>query len=593
MHGTGTKLGDPIELEALATVFQEKTQRKQYCAIGSVKSNIGHTSAAAGVASLQKVLLAMKYKKLVPTLNFQQPNEHFDFEASPFYVNTCVQDWKSVTGDPRRAAVSSFGYSGTNAHLAIEEYMPNRSGGQAQGTVPTASPVGLLLFVLSAKSEKQLKSYAQEMKRWVQAHEELVLEDIAFTLQVGRQAMDHRLAIVADSREVLLQRLEEFVDNRTSTGVYTAQIKKATNDAIFEADEDAQSLLHVWFQKKNLTKIAQVWVKGENVNWKQLYGSEPRTIPTGSGSVQDTNPTAPALPHRISLPTYPFARKHYWIPTVGAGSEPRTIPTAPVLTSSNTSPSPIGNISPPSLEASPLSIVQHSTEISSPQSEARANHGQAQGTHVITEKTDGDGNASNKSHRVALRPLADHPVLSRNGEAVDVGKGLAPLPSACPMAAPLSGQSFSQSRRSDEVTPGASPGAMVEHSNSLAIAADLPRLEEELARSLATALYMEQSDIDVETPFAEMGLDSVIGVEWIQSLNKLYASDLAASCVYDYPNIRQLADFLEKELSKRQQTTVKSMSPLSLDDIFQQVQKRILEPEKAEQLLQQIFSLGS
>src|SRR5216110_2471540 len=92
MHGTGTKLGDPIELEALATVFQEKTQRKQYCAIGSVKTNIGHTSAAAGVASLQKVVLAMKAKKLVPSLHFEQPNEHFDFKASPFYVNTAVQD---------------------------------------------------------------------------------------------------------------------------------------------------------------------------------------------------------------------------------------------------------------------------------------------------------------------------------------------------------------------------------------------------------------------------------------------------------------------------------------------------------------------
>ena len=126
MHGTGTKLGDPIELEALATVFQEKTQCKQYCAIGSVKTNIGHTLATSGLAGLQKALLTMKYKKLVPTLHFQQPNEHFDFEASPFYVNTCVQDWKSGTGEPRRAAVSSFGFSGTNAHLVIEEYIPGR-----------------------------------------------------------------------------------------------------------------------------------------------------------------------------------------------------------------------------------------------------------------------------------------------------------------------------------------------------------------------------------------------------------------------------------------------------------------------------------
>src|SRR5262249_14531975 len=140
MHGTGTKLGDPIELQALATVFQERTRRKQYCAIGSVKTNIGHTIAAAGVAGLQKVLLAMKHKKLVPSLHFEQPNEHFDFEASPFYVNTEVQDWKSEAGGPLRAAVSSFGFSGTNAHLVVEEYIPRRGA-------PLWSPaVGCELF---------------------------------------------------------------------------------------------------------------------------------------------------------------------------------------------------------------------------------------------------------------------------------------------------------------------------------------------------------------------------------------------------------------------------------------------------------------
>ena len=115
MHGTGTQLGDPIELEALATVFEEKTPRKQYCALGSVKSNIGHTSAAAGMASVHKVLLSMQQKKLVPSLHFKQPNPHFDFAASPFYVNTAVRDWQSEAGVPRRAA---------SVHLAIVEQMP-------------------------------------------------------------------------------------------------------------------------------------------------------------------------------------------------------------------------------------------------------------------------------------------------------------------------------------------------------------------------------------------------------------------------------------------------------------------------------------
>src|SRR5216110_144191 len=216
MHGTGTKLGDPIELQALSSVFQEKTQRKQYCAIGSVKSNIGHTLAAAGVAGLQKVLLAMKSKKLVPSLHFEQPNPHFDFATSPFYVNTSVQDWKSEAGGPLRAAVSSFGFSGTNAHLVVEEYLPAREADEGKrrteehllaprfsSTLPSSAEIPCL-FVLSAKSEPQLKSYAQEMKRWIQAHAEQALPDIAFTCQVGRAALDYRLSIEASSREVLL-----------------------------------------------------------------------------------------------------------------------------------------------------------------------------------------------------------------------------------------------------------------------------------------------------------------------------------------------------------------------------------------------------
>ena len=360
MHGTGTKLGDPIELEALSTVFQEKTQRKQYCAIGSVKSNIGHTSAAAGLAGLQKVLLAMKQKQLVPTLHFEQPNEHFDFDASPFYVNTAVQDWKSEVETPLRAAVSSFGFSGTNAHLVIEEYLsekdtPNgqrdvggafrgkylekdqkssvgawacpRPGspltafslddhasdprGRGQAHAPTDSqippsesvdggqprpygprprssnphPYPPVLFVLSAKSEHQLKSYAQEMKRWIQAHAELALTDMAFTLQVGRVALDHRLAIVTDSREVLLQRLEAFIDKQASTGIRTAHVKKGINDAtLFEADESGQALLRVWCQKKDLEKLAQVWVRGVTIDWMLLYMLE-------AGQAQGTAPT--------------------------------------------------------------------------------------------------------------------------------------------------------------------------------------------------------------------------------------------------------------------------------------------------------------
>ncbi|MDQ0495501.1 polyketide synthase PksN [Paenibacillus brasilensis] len=292
MHGTGTKLGDPIELEALSTAFKERTDEKNYCAIGSVKSNIGHTSAAAGIASVQKVLLCMKHRKLVPTMNFKNPNEHFDFDDSPFYVNTELNAWEPSHGNKRRAAVSSFGFSGTNAHLVIEEYCPEI------GT--TASPTAAdihhpVLFVLSAKGEKQLITYAEKMRSFIASRENLNLADLGYTLQVSREPMDYRLAFVADSKEALLTALEGFVHHNLPAGVLTAQVKKSKDGiVIFEADEDAQSLLEAWIKKRKLKKIAELWVKGLTIDWNKLYGD--------------------IKPCRISLPTYPFARERCWAP---------------------------------------------------------------------------------------------------------------------------------------------------------------------------------------------------------------------------------------------------------------------------------------
>jgi polyketide synthase PksN len=289
MHGTGTKLGDPIELDALSTVFKEKTNKKNYCAIGSVKSNIGHTSAAAGVASIQKVLSCLQHKKLVPTLNFKVPNEHFNFKESPFFVNTESRSWEVAAGIPRRACVSAFGFSGTNAHVVIEEYLPQNAV-STPISINTNNPI---IFVLSAKSKEQLRVYAECLKNWIASHEDLNLADMAYTLQVGREPMDYRLAFLADSQEVLLKAITGFIDNKPLAGVLTDQVKRGKDEvAVFEKDEDAVSLLQTWFLKRRFKKIAELWVKGLNIDWNQFYGD--------------------AKPCRISLPTYPFARERYW-----------------------------------------------------------------------------------------------------------------------------------------------------------------------------------------------------------------------------------------------------------------------------------------
>jgi len=125
-HGTGTKLGDPIEVEALSEAFRRFTKKENFCALGSVKSNIGHLGAAAGVSGTIKLLLALKYRKLPPTINYHTLNQHIQLQGTPFYINTECRNWYVPKGEKRRAVVSAFGLSGTNAHIVVEEYLNER-----------------------------------------------------------------------------------------------------------------------------------------------------------------------------------------------------------------------------------------------------------------------------------------------------------------------------------------------------------------------------------------------------------------------------------------------------------------------------------
>ncbi|MCR8993891.1 SDR family NAD(P)-dependent oxidoreductase [Brevibacillus laterosporus] len=290
-HGTGTKLGDPIEMEALTEAFRAYTNKQHYCAVGSVKSNIGHLMAASGVSGVIKVLLALQHRMLPPTIHFESLNEHISLERSPFYMNTKLQPWSTPNDIPRLACVSSFGFSGTNAHLVIEEYVaktprPNVS--------VTANKDKLLLFPWSAKNGEQLHEQVKLMKSFVERSENISLEDVAYTLQVGRAPMDFRLAIVANSKATLITAMEAFLNGRTSASISKGQVMKGKEGlTIFEEDEEAAALLTGWLQKGKLKKIADVWVKGLTIDWDQLNRKAGR--------------------RRIHLPTYPFARESYWL----------------------------------------------------------------------------------------------------------------------------------------------------------------------------------------------------------------------------------------------------------------------------------------
>jgi acyl transferase domain-containing protein len=209
-HGTGTVLGDPIEVAALTQAFRAGTEAKEFCAIGSVKTGIGHADTAAGVAGLIKTVLALKNRQIPPSLHFQQPNPAIDFENSPFYVNSKLTEW-TINGAPRRAGISSFGIGGTNAHVIVEE---------APHVVLDGTVRPLHLIVLSAKTGSALKTTAQNLAEHLKQHPELDIADVAHTLQRGRKAFDHRVTLVCrdlDEASAALESPEELTTSVAET----------------------------------------------------------------------------------------------------------------------------------------------------------------------------------------------------------------------------------------------------------------------------------------------------------------------------------------------------------------------------------------
>ncbi len=202
-HGTGTSIGDPIEIDALTQVFREYTSKKGFCAVGTVKTNVGHLMMAAGISGLIKTILSLKYKQIPPSLHFNEPNPQIDFANSPFYVNTQLSEWET-NGIPRRAGVSSFGMGGTNAHIVLEEApkIPE---------VVNDLDRDFHLLTLSAKSQLALHALAQRYDDYLNDHPELSLANICFTANVGRKHFNHRLALVGQSVQQIREQLNNVV----------------------------------------------------------------------------------------------------------------------------------------------------------------------------------------------------------------------------------------------------------------------------------------------------------------------------------------------------------------------------------------------
>ncbi len=269
-HGTGTALGDPIELDGLARVYGVGTTERNACSIGSIKTNLGHLEAAAGVAGVTKLVLQLANRTLVPSLLFTAMNEDIDFSTGPFRLQRDLEAWEAGGGAPRRGAISSFGAGGTNAHVIVEEFVST----VAEQPVSDQEEV----VILSARTVSALRRRAFDLCEHLRKTPRVALRDVAHTLRVGREPMPHRLAVRVRTIGALIGELQSFANGKASS-VRTSHV---TSKAVSGAGENPPAAAR--------TAMEEAWLAGEQVDWTALERGR-----------------------RVHLPAYPFEGQKYWI----------------------------------------------------------------------------------------------------------------------------------------------------------------------------------------------------------------------------------------------------------------------------------------
>jgi benzoate-CoA ligase family protein len=250
-HGTGTKLGDPIELDALSDVFNKRTKLKQFCALGSVKTNIGHASAAAGGVGLVKLLLCLDNQQLVPSINYTSINKLVDLSNSPFYIQDSLSPWLRTPFRTRRAAISSFGLSGTNAHLVLEESVSDYKY--------LTKPERPFLVVFSDKSIERLMLKLDKTKSWLMSHvNDYYLGDIAYTLFCRRDHFKFRKIFIARTIYDLVEQLKEYI---AGFGELEKTILEKQSEKESVSDQDAETL----------EGISKLFLEGKEMTGIDLY----------------------------------------------------------------------------------------------------------------------------------------------------------------------------------------------------------------------------------------------------------------------------------------------------------------------------------
>ncbi|USB33503.1 non-ribosomal peptide synthetase [Paenibacillus sp. YPG26] len=309
-HGTGTRLGDPIEIAGITQAFRHYTDRRQFCAVGSIKTNFGHLDTAAGIVGLIKTALTLHHGTIPPMLHFREPNQAIPFVDSPVYVNDLPREWHQENGNPRRAGISSFGMSGTNVHAVLEE----APGAEA---LYEAEPEGtdrdaLRVLALSAKSGAALQRLVERYALFLEEEGpgRIRLRDICYTANTGRGHYDYRAALTADSVGELagkLRSLAEVLAAAQASGESGYACRSVSSDVWTGRADEPGAAGYTEDELKGLSPgdLCRAYVSGGSWDWTPLY--------------QESDC------RKVHLPTYPFERTRCWV-AEPAGDEDYRLP---------------------------------------------------------------------------------------------------------------------------------------------------------------------------------------------------------------------------------------------------------------------------
>ncbi len=307
-HGTATRLGDPLEIEGLSKAFAKHTSKKQFCAISTVKTNVGHLYECAGIAGVIKAALSLKKRQIPASIHFNRPNGTIEFDQSPVYVNTRLREWTASEEHPRRCGVSAFGLSGTNGHLVLEEHIAEARAAQDEGWAPN-------LLVLSAKSAESLQALMRRYIQYVGLGDHPPLRDVCYTAGTGRGHYAYRAAIPFRDAAELVRKLERLLsaDSAETHGeawfgkhkvvsgnkqkLEDGELKESARLALTRQAAD-DVLQYARSGKKDvqaLHAICDAYVRGADVNWEQFYQGEAR--------------------RKAAVPSYVFDSQWCWLET--------------------------------------------------------------------------------------------------------------------------------------------------------------------------------------------------------------------------------------------------------------------------------------